>query len=108
VTCAGAAVPGRGGASVLQALGLPELVTHNLTDYEALACKLATDRALLTAIRRKLEANRTTHPLFDTARYARHLEAAYTTMWETWQRGERPRSFSVERLNIESHSVGRH
>ncbi len=101
VTCAGTTVAGRGGASVLHALGLPELVTHNLADYEALAHKLATDRPRLAATRRKLAANRATHPLFDTARYARHLEAAYGTMWETWQRGERPKSFTVERISVD-------
>ena len=34
--------------------------------------------------------------VFDTVRFTRHLEAAYTTMWETWQRGEQPKTFSVE------------
>ena len=36
-----------------------------------------------------------TRPLFDTERYCRQIEAAYTTMWESWQRGEAPESFSV-------------
>jgi len=35
-------------------------------------------------------------PLFHTDRYRRHLEAAYTTMWEMYKRGEEPRSFDVE------------
>jgi predicted O-linked N-acetylglucosamine transferase (SPINDLY family) len=38
--------------------------------------------------------NRDTHPLFNNKRFTRNLEAAYTTMWEIWQRGEPPRSFS--------------
>jgi Tfp pilus assembly protein PilF len=40
--------------------------------------------------------NRDTYPLFDTARFTRHIEAAYTTMWERQQRGERPEAFAVK------------
>ena len=82
-------------ASLLHAVGLPELVTASLEQYEALVLALATDRDRLAAVRRKLAANRLTHPLFDTDRFRRHLEAAYATMWDIWQRGEPPRSFSV-------------
>lgn len=76
-------------------MGLPELVTHDLDQYEALALKLATTPALLADIRARLAANRTTSPLFDTTLFCRHLESAYRTMWETQQRGEPPTDFSV-------------
>jgi protein O-GlcNAc transferase len=95
VACLGGTFPGRVAASLLRAVGLPELVTASLEQYEALALSLATDRDRLAAVRRKLAANRLTHPLFDTDRFRRHLEAAYATMWDIWQRGEPPRSFSV-------------
>ncbi len=95
LTCRGDTFAGRVGASLLYAVGLPELVTSNLEEYEALALKLATDRDLLRSIRRKLEANRATAPLFDTARLCRHLEAAYQIMWDRYGRGEPPASFSV-------------
>ncbi len=81
---------------MLKAAGLPELVTNNLADYEALALKLASDRALLASIRRKLADNRASCPLFDSDRFRRHIEAAYATMWEIYRRGERPRAFRVE------------
>jgi Glycosyl transferase family 41 len=64
------------------AIGLPELVTRSLEEYEALALRLAMDPSELRAIRRKLELNRLSRPLFDTGRFRRHLEAAYTRMWE--------------------------
>jgi predicted O-linked N-acetylglucosamine transferase (SPINDLY family) len=96
ITCLGTAAPGRGGASILRALGLEELITTNLTDYEALAYKLATDPIGLHAIKAKLEHHRDTFPLFNTDRYRVHLESAYKTMWETWQRGLPPGSFHVE------------
>src|SRR6266508_4531411 len=98
VTCMGSTFPARVAASLLHAVGLPELVTTSLGEYAALALELATDRGRLQAIRRKLEANRLTCPLFDTGRFSRHVEAAFTTMWEIRQRGETPRGFSVERM----------
>ena len=96
LTCAGATFAGRVGASLLTAVGLAELVTHSLDDYEALARRLAADRPLLAGLRERLAQNRLRLPLFNTDRYCRHIEAAYATMWELWQRGERPRSFSVD------------
>jgi protein O-GlcNAc transferase len=96
LTCAGQSFPSRVAASLLQAVGLPELVTETLDAYEALALKLAHDPALLRSIRDRLERNRLTRPLFDGDRFRSHIEAAYLTMWDIWQRGERPRSFSVD------------
>jgi predicted O-linked N-acetylglucosamine transferase (SPINDLY family) len=98
VTCVGSTFAGRVAASLLNAIGLPELVTTSLEDYEALALKLARDPALLASIKAKLTANRLTTPLFDTERYTRHLEAAYTTMWQRAQNGEAPESFDVAPL----------
>jgi protein O-GlcNAc transferase len=95
VTCVGASFAGRVGASMLKAAGLPELVTNNLEDYEAVALRLATEPALLPAIRRKLADNRPTCPLFDGDRFRRHVEAAYATMWDIYRQGESARSFRV-------------
>jgi predicted O-linked N-acetylglucosamine transferase (SPINDLY family) len=95
LTCLGGAFAGRVAASLLNAAGLPELITRSLPEYEALALKLATDRAMLADIRAKLARNRATHPLFDTDRFRRHIEAAYVTMWERHQRGEPPAGFAV-------------
>jgi protein O-GlcNAc transferase len=98
LTCRGHAFPGRVAASLLRAIGLPELITDNLTDYEALALRLATTPALLADIKSRLAQNKTTHPLFDIDRYRRHIESAYGTMYERYQRGESAQSFSVRRM----------
>jgi protein O-GlcNAc transferase len=98
VTCVGHTFAGRVAGSLLRAVGLTELATHSLHDYETLALKLARAPALLAEVRGRLERNRSTAPLFDLERFRRHLEAAYLTMWETAQRGEPPRGFSVEPL----------
>jgi protein O-GlcNAc transferase len=96
VTCLGTTLAGRVAASLLRAVGLPELVTESLADYEQVALKIAKDPALCAALKDKLARHRNGFPLFDTARYTRNIEAAYTTMWEHYQRGEAPRSFAVE------------
>ncbi len=81
VTCAGATFASRVAGSVLHAVGLPELVTTSLADYEALALRLARDPARLQAIRTKLKNNRLATPLFDSERLTRNIEAAYEEMW---------------------------
>jgi len=98
LTCAGSAFAGRVAGSLLHAVGLPELVTGDLSAYEALALQLARDGSLLGALRAKLARNRLTHALFDTDRFRRHIESAYVTMWEISRRGERPRAFTVDPL----------
>jgi protein O-GlcNAc transferase len=96
VTCLGATFAGRVGASLLKAVGLSELITTSLENYEALALSLARDPLRLASIKTKLAHNRDAWPLFDTKRFARHIEAAYTRMWEQYQKGEKPQSFAVE------------
>jgi predicted O-linked N-acetylglucosamine transferase (SPINDLY family) len=98
VTCLGTTFAGRVAASLLSAVGLPELVVASPKAYEALAVELATDAARLAAIRDALVQRRMRHPLFDTGRFARHIEAAYVTMWERRQRGEPPAPFAVPAL----------
>jgi predicted O-linked N-acetylglucosamine transferase (SPINDLY family) len=98
VTCSGETFVGRMAGSLLNTVGVSQLVTHSLADYEQLALTLARDFDLISSIKAKLARDRDACPLFDTARFTRHLEAAYQTMWETWQRGEPARSFDVQRL----------
>lgn len=95
VTCLGNSFPGRVAASLLHAIGLPELVTASLPEYEALALQLAQDPERLAAVRTRLIHNRDTEAAFDTARITRDLETAYMTMRERTLRGEPPESFSV-------------
>jgi len=75
-------------SSVLTAVGLPELITYSLNDYERLAVRLANHPEELHEIRKKLEKNRLTAPLFDTPRFVRNLEKIYKRMWENFLSGE--------------------
>jgi len=95
LTAPGNTLASRVAASLLNAIGLPEMITNSLQAYETLALTLARDPAALRAIKNKLAANRETHPLFDTARFTRNLEAAFVEMWERSERGAAPQHFVV-------------
>jgi protein O-GlcNAc transferase len=99
VTVCGEALASRMAGSLLHAVGLPELVTDSLANYETLALRLARDQALLGAIKTKLAQNRATYPLFDTDRFRRHLEAAYVAMWRRCRRRELPEGFAIEAID---------
>ncbi len=98
LTYAGNCFSGRVAASLLHAVGLSELVAASPDAYEALAVTLAKDRAVLEGLRRKLARSRSSAALFDTARFTRHMEAAYVMMFDTWQRGRGPENFAVPAL----------
>ena len=80
LTCRGEAFAGRVASSLLAAIGLPELVTENLADYEVAALRLARQPDTLRALKEKLAANRLTTPLFDADRFRADIEAAFTAM----------------------------
>ena len=90
LTCSGETYTARMAGSLLHAIGVPELITTTLEGYEQTAVDLARHPDKLANIRRKLEANRLTAPLFDTKRLTRHIEAAYAAMYERHQAGLPP------------------
>lgn len=96
LTCAGEGMAGRAAASLLAAVGLPEMVTHSLEEYEARAHELATHPAMLKEIRDRLARNRLTTPAFDMPSYIRHIESAYTAMYERYLTGLAPEHISVQ------------
>ena len=91
LTCRGAGFPGRVAASLLTAVGLPELIAENLADYEALALALARDPARLAECRERLRQTLATAPLFDADGFRQGIEKAFKTMHAQ----DKPRSFSV-------------
>lgn len=85
----------RVGASLVHAVGLPELAVETEAAYEARAIELATTPALLGDLRARLAANRLSLPLFDTLAYTRALEAAYAAMHERRLAGLAPAHIRV-------------
>ena len=95
ITLQGSHFASRVSSSLLHAVGLPELVTDGLEEYEKLAVRLALRPAELKAVRRKLNTNRLKEPLFDTARFTRNLERAYREMWRIFSEGRAPTQIEV-------------
>jgi len=81
VTKLGDKFAARVGGSLLNAIGLPELICGSIPDYEAVALKLANDAEAMRTLRDKLARHRQGCPLFDVNLYARHVEAAFKEMW---------------------------
>jgi protein O-GlcNAc transferase len=96
VTLQGNHFASRMSSSILSAVGLPEMVTYSLADYEALAIRLAKQPDELHAIRQKLVQNRLTMPLFDTPRFVRNIEIAFKKMWRIYVSGDSPRPIKVK------------
>lgn len=96
LTCRGKTFPGRVAASLLRAVGLPELITDTPEEYESKALMLATDRVLLQSYRERLTRHPAGLALFDTARTTRQIEAAYEEMMARCRKNLSPASFQVE------------
>jgi len=90
VTMIGQSFNSREAASILTSMNLPELITHSLEEYEALAIDLATNPKKMQAIKDKLASNLTTAPLYNTKLFVKNLESAYTAMYERHHEGLEP------------------
>jgi predicted O-linked N-acetylglucosamine transferase (SPINDLY family) len=90
LTQIGETFAGRVAASLVNAIGLPELITTSQQAYEQLAIELATNPGKLTTIKQKLSNNRLTTPLFDTQLFTKHMEAAYAAIYERYKAGLPP------------------
>jgi predicted O-linked N-acetylglucosamine transferase (SPINDLY family) len=97
LTLLGNSFAGRAAASALSAVGLRGLIAHTPAAYEAMALSLARNPDALAEIRGQLARNREASALFDPARFTRHLELAFETMWARHQKREPPASFAVAR-----------
>jgi predicted O-linked N-acetylglucosamine transferase (SPINDLY family) len=84
LTLMGGSFSSRVAASLLNAIGLPELITNTQEGYETLAIDLALNPKKLAAIKLKLANNRLTTPLFDTPLFTKNIEAAYIKMYERY------------------------
>ena len=103
LTCLGDTFASRVGASLLHAVGLPELIAADVEQYERRAVELAKRPEELRGVRDKLAAQRSTAPLFDTPRFVRNLEKAYLAMWERHASGLPPVAFEVQEKEPQRH-----
>ena len=94
LTCRANLFRARGG-QFAQRIGLSELITDLLQQYEATALTIARNPDLLASLKAKLAQNRNTYPLFRYRPIRRNIEAAFHTMWQRQRRGLKPASFAV-------------
>lgn len=97
LTRCGETFASRVAASLLHAVGLPELVTCSDADYEALAVDLALSPQRLRDLKDRLSNQRAEQPLFDAARFTHHLESAFDAMVRRQRAGLPPEDIDVER-----------
>jgi predicted O-linked N-acetylglucosamine transferase (SPINDLY family) len=95
LTLMGSSFASRVAASLLNAIGLPELITNTQEEYESLAIELALNPKKLADIKLRLASNRLTTPLFDTSLFAKNLETAYIKMVERYQADLGPEHTSI-------------
>jgi protein O-GlcNAc transferase len=98
ITIQGTHFASRVSASIIDAIGLQELITHDLNDYEDLAVHLASNPDELKSLQKKLFNGRKTKPLFDTAGFTQNIESAFTEMWQIYQTRRPPRPIDVRKL----------
>ena len=96
LTLKGQSYQSRMGASIVNALDLPELITNTSEEYESLAIKLAIDPVKFKAIKDKLVDNLPKALLYDTPLFSKHLELAYTKMYENFHSGLDPDHIYLE------------
>jgi predicted O-linked N-acetylglucosamine transferase (SPINDLY family) len=92
----GESFAGRVGASLLNAIGIPELITTTVRAYESLAVRLAKSPSELAALKAKLADNRLTTPLFDTMQFTRQIESAYIAMTRRLRAGLPPDHIQID------------
>lgn len=95
LTCVGDTFASRVAGSLLKAASLPELITYSLEEYELRALQLASSPDELAAIKRKLAQHKEALPLFDTRRFAGHLEQVYQIMWQTYLMVQPPQAIKL-------------
>jgi predicted O-linked N-acetylglucosamine transferase (SPINDLY family) len=95
LTLAGQTLAARVGASLNAGIGMDELTAASPAEFEATALRLARSPAALAAVRKRLRANRDTHPLFDSGALARNLERAYAEAWRRYRAGAPPQPITV-------------
>jgi len=90
LTLMGQSFASRVAASLLNGIGLPELITTTKEVYETLAIELSRNPQKLGDIKLRLAHNRQTTPLFNTPMFAKNIEAAYIQMYERYRADLQP------------------
>ena len=96
LTLQGETFASRVSSSLLNAVGLKELITYSSKEYEDLAVEFATDASKLKNIKNKLEINKNKLPLFNTKLFTSHIEQAYFEMYKRYNKNEKPENIKIK------------
>ena len=96
LTRKGKSFTSRGASSILNAIGLNELITDTEKEYEEMASRLAQNPKFFKEIKNKLKKNRLTKPLFNTKLYAKNIESAYTKIYERYCSNLSTKNFEIK------------
>jgi predicted O-linked N-acetylglucosamine transferase (SPINDLY family) len=90
LTQAGASFSARMAASLLDNIGLPELITANREDYKKLAIDLAMNPSRLLSFKEKLKSSRLSAPIFSSTVFTKHIESAFQVVYDRYHAGLPP------------------
>lgn len=96
ITKIGKQFAARVSASLLSAVGLPELITQTEKDYEALILQIANNPSQLSNIKQKLIDNLPSCALFDTKRYTRNFEQGLEIVHKRHIENQMPKVIDVK------------
>jgi predicted O-linked N-acetylglucosamine transferase (SPINDLY family)/predicted SAM-dependent methyltransferase len=105
LTCKGERFANRMAETFLRAMCLDDLIAPTLDAYVERAVFLARDRPARETLRRRVGEAREASPVFDTARFTRHLETGYRMMWERHVAGHPPATLEVPCMAKESQTA---
>lgn len=88
ITLQGSHFASRASGSILNALGLSELICKDLTAYESLARQITSNTETLLQLKKKIENNKTTHPLFCAKTYMCHFEDGLEAAYKMWRNNQ--------------------
>ena len=100
ITKIGNSFASRVAASLLMAVGLPELVVQNEIEYENLILEIASSPRKLFKIKEILSSNKLSKPLFNFEMYISHLEDAYKQVFENYLKGNKVKTIYVKPQSI--------
>src|SRR5262249_50272730 len=84
VTLTGQTAVGRGGVSILENVGLPNLIAQDPEEYIEIAADLAGNLPRLSSLRASLRDQMCRSALVDLKGFTANVEAAFRQMWTNW------------------------
>jgi predicted O-linked N-acetylglucosamine transferase (SPINDLY family) len=87
-------------SSLLRAIGLPELITESLKDYESMAIELALNPDKYSLIRAKVGESRFNSTLFDTVGFTKDIESSYRVAYDRYCLGFLPKSTYINSKTV--------